>query len=102
MAIKKSAEKADKKEKVVTVDDIKVDRAKDFEKSISFDVTLFGCVKIYGLTYRTYQDKKTGDEKGIISFPSKKGKDDKYYNHAYFFVTDDVLASVEKQIEALI
>lgn len=102
MAIKKSAEKAEKKEVVVTVDDIKVDRAKDFEKSISFDVTVFGCVKIYGCTYRTYQDKKTGDEKGIISFPSKKGKDDKYYNHAYFFVTDDVLASVEKQIEALI
>ena len=102
MAIKKSAEKAEKKKVVVTVDDIKVDRAKDFEKSISFDITVFGCVKIYGCTYRTYQDKKTGDEKGIISFPSKKGKDDKYYNHAYFFVTDDVLASVEKQIEALI
>ena len=103
MAIKKSAEKAEKKEKmVVKPEDVKVDRAKDFEQSISFDMTVFDCIKIYGCTYRTYKEKKTGDEKGIISFPSKKGKDDKYYNHAYFFVTDDVLASVEKQIEALI
>ena len=103
MAIKKSAEKAEKKEKmVVKPEDVKVDRAKDFEQSISFDMTVFDCIKIYGCTYRTYKENKTGDEKGIISFPSKKGKDDKYYNHAYFFVTDDVLASVEKQIEALI
>ena len=103
MAIKKSAEKGKEKEKIVVKpEDVKVDRAKDFEQSISFDMTVFDCIKIYGCTYRTYQDKKSGDEKGIISFPSKKGKDDKYYNHAYFFVTDDVLASVEKQIEALI
>lgn len=103
MAIKKSAKKAEKKEKmVVKPEDVKVDRAKDFEQSISFDMTVFDCIKIYGCNYRTYQDKKSGDEKGIISFPSKKGKDEKYYNHAYFFVTDDVLASVEKQIEALI
>lgn len=99
MAVKKSAT-AEKM--AVKPEDIKVDRAKDFDKSISFDVTLFGCVKIYGCTYRTYQDKKSGEEKGIISFPSKKGKDDKYYNHAYFFVSDDVLAKVEKEIEALI
>ena len=102
MAIKKSAEKAEKEKTVVKPEDVKVDRAKDFEQSISFDMTVFDCIKIYGCTYRTYQDKKTGDEKGIINFPAKKGKDDKYYNHAYFFVTDDVLASIEKQIEALI
>ena len=99
MAIKKSGKAAE--EKRVAVGDIKVDRAKEFEKSISFDATLYGTVKIYGLTYRTWTDKD-GVEKGIIGFPSKKGKDDKYYNHAYFFVSDEVLADVEKQIEALI
>ena len=102
MAIKKAAKEAEEKKVTVNPGDIKVDRAKAFDNSISFDVTLFGCIKIYGCTYRTYQDKKTGEEKGIISFPAKKGKDDKYYNHAYFFVTDEVLASVEKEIEALI
>ncbi len=100
MAIKKTAAAAEKT--AVKPEDIKVDRAKAFDKSISFDVTLFGCVKIYGLTYRTYTDKKTSEEKGIISFPSKKGKDDNYYNHAYFFVSDEVLAKCEKEIEALI
>lgn len=100
MAIKKKAEAEEKL--TVKPEDIKVDRAKSFDTSISFDVTVFGCVKIYGLTYRTYTDKKTNEEKGIISFPSKKGKDEKYYNHAYFFVSDEVLAKCEKEIEALI
>ena len=99
MAIKKSGKTAE--EKLVKVGDIKVDRAKEFEKSISFDATLYGTVKIYGMTYRTWTDND-GVEKGIISFPSKKGKDEKYYNHAYFYVSDKVLADVEKQIEALI
>lgn len=101
MAIKKSGKTVAEK---ITVkpENIKVDRAKEFEKSISFDCTLFDCIKIYGCTYRTYTDKNDNEEKGIISFPSKKGKDDKYYNHAYFYVSDEVLAKVEKEIEALI
>lgn len=102
MAIKKTGKTAAEEKITVNPDNIKVDRAKEFEKSISFDCTLFGCVKIYGCTYRTYTDKNDNEEKGIISFPSKKGKDDKYYNHAYFFVTPEVLAKVEKEIEALI
>lgn len=101
MAIKKSA-KAEEKKIEVTAANVKVDRAKAFDNSISFDVTLFGCVKIYSCTYRTYQDKNTNEEKGIISFPSRKGKDEKYYNHAYFFVNEETLAEIEKQIEALI
>ena len=101
MAVKKSGKSAEEKI-VLKPENVKVDRAKDFEKSISFDITVFGCIKIYGCTYRTYNYKSTGEEKGIISFPSKKGKDDKYYNHVYFFVTDELLASIEKEIEALI
>lgn len=102
MAIKKSDKAAAEEKITVNPNNIKVDRAKEFDKSISFDCTLFGCVKIYGCTYRTYTDKISNEEKGIISFPSKKGKDDKYYNHVYFFVSDEVLAKVEKEIEALI
>ena len=102
MAIKKSGKAAAEEKITVNPDNIKVDRAKEFEKSISFDCTLFGCVKIYGCTYRTYTDKNDNEEKGIISFPAKKGKDGKYYNHAYFFVSDEVLAQCEKEIEALI
>ncbi|MBO7731176.1 MAG: hypothetical protein J6S67_01435 [Methanobrevibacter sp.] len=100
MAIK--AKKTETKKTTIPVELIKVDRAKAFDKAIMFDITVFDCVKIYGCSYRTYNDKQTGEEKGIIGFPSKKGNDDKYYNHAYFFVTDEMLAEIEKQIEALI
>lgn len=100
MAVKKSGKTAETI--VVKPEDIKVDRAKEFDTNISFDITLFGCVKVYGLSYRTWLDPKDGEEKGIIGFPSKKGKDDKYYNHVYFFVSAEVLAKVEKEIEALI
>ncbi len=104
MAIKKTAEKAktENKKATIPVDQIKVTRAHQFDNSISFDVTLYGTVTIYGCTYRTYKPKDSEEEKGIIDFPSKKGKDDKWYKHAYFFVTDEMLASIESQIEALI
>ena len=104
MAIKKTAEKAktDNKKQSIPVDQIKVTRAHQFDNSISFDVTVYGTVTIYGCTYRTYKPKDSEEEKGIVDFPSKKGKDDKWYKHAYFFVTDEMLASIESQIEALI
>lgn len=104
MAIKKTAEKAktDNKKQNIPVDQIKVTRAHQFDNSISFDVTLYGTVTIYGCTYRTYKPKDSEEEKGIIDFPSKKGKDDKWYKYAYFFVTDEMLTSIESQIEALI
>lgn len=104
MSIKKTAEKAktENKKQNIPVDQIKVTRAHQFDNSISFDVTVYGTVTIYGCTYRTFKPKDSEEEKGIIDFPSKKGKDDKWYKHAYFFVTDEMLASIESQIEALI
>ena len=101
MAIKKTSEKKTENKKAeIPADQIKVTRAHQFDNSISFDVQLYGTITIYGCIYRTYE--KDGEEKGIVGFPSRKGKDDKYYNHAYFFVTDEMLATIEKQIEALI
>ena len=104
MAIKKTADKAktENKKATIPVDQIKVTRAHQFANSISFDVTLYDTVTIYGCSYKTYKPKDSDEEKGIIDFPSKKGKDDKWYKHAYFFVTDEMLASIESQIEALI
>ena len=101
MAIKKTSEKkTENKKPEIAASAIKVTRAHQFDNSISFDVQLYGSITIYGCTYRTYE--KDGEEKGIVGFPSRKGKDDKWYNHAYFFVTDEMLATIEKQIEALI
>ena len=104
MAIKKTSEAktATAKKAEIPADQIKVTRAHQFDNSISFDVQLYGTISIYGCTYRTYKPEGADEEKGIVGFPSRKGKDDKWYNHAYFFVTDEMLASIEKQIEALI
>lgn len=104
MAIKKTSEAktATAKKAEIPADQIKVTRAHQFDNSISFDVQLYGTITIYGCTYRTYKPEGADEEKGIVGFPSRKGKDDKWYNHAYFFVTDEMLASIEKQIEALI
>ena len=103
MAIKKTSEaKTTAKKAEIPADQIKVTRAHQFDNSISFDVQLYGTISIYGCTYRTYKPKGADEEKGIVGFPSRKGKDDKWYNHAYFFVTDEMLAAIEKQIEALI
>ena len=92
----------DSKKYNVPAQSIKVDRAKSFDKAIMFDMTVLDCIKIYGCSYRTYTDKQTGEEKGIVGFPQKQGKDNKWYNHVYFFVTEEALAEIEKQIEALI
>ena len=104
MAIKKTSEAktATAKKAEIPADQIKVTRAHQFDNSISFDVQLYGTITIYGCTYRTYKPEGADEEKGIVGFPSRKGKDDKWYNHEYFFVTDEMLASIEKQIEALI
>lgn len=84
--------------------EVKVTRAKDFSKdgktTIAFDMEANG-VTIYGCWYRTATNKK-GEEFASISFPSRKGEDGKYYSHAYFKIEADVLADIEKQIEALI
>ena len=101
MAIKKTSEKKTENKKAeIPADQIKVTRAHQFDNSISFDVQLYGTITIYGCTYRTYE--KDGEEKGFVGFPSRKGKNDTWYNHAYFFVTDEMLAAIEKQIESLI
>lgn len=103
MAIKKTSEKKTENKKAeIPADQIKVTRAHQFDNSISFDVQLYGTITIYGCTYRTYKPEGADEEKGIVGFPSRKGKDDKWYNHTYFFVTDEMLAAIEKQIEALI
>ena len=103
MAIKKTSEKkTENKLAEIPADQIKVTRAHQFDNSISFDVQLYGTITIYGCTYRTYKPEGADEEKGIVGFPSRKGKDDKWYKHAYFFVTDEMLAAIEKQIDALI
>lgn len=82
--------------------EIQVTRVKEFNSGdIFFDCTVNG-VKLYGLTYKSGVSEKTGKEYTFVSFPSKKGSDDKYYNHCYFNIDDNTLSDIEKQIESML
>ena len=81
--------------------DITVKRVKEFNGSYAFDMEVNG-VMIYGCWYREYERKDGSGSFAAIQFPSRKAEDDKYYNHAYIRVTDDIIKNIEKQIEAML
>ena len=81
--------------------EVEVKRAKEFPSGdIAIDLEVNG-VTIYGCVYKSGTNKD-GKEYSFVSFPSKKGSDDKYYNHAWFKIDDDLLKDIESQIEKLI
>lgn len=73
----------------------KVVRANQVEDLVFFDVEING-VTIYGCKV---VEGKNGD---FISFPSHKGKDGKYYNHAYIKLSDDQAKDIISQVENMI
>lgn len=73
----------------------KVTRANQVQDTVYFDVvingvTIYGCKVIEG---------KNGD---FISFPSHKGKDDKYYNYCYIKLSDEQTVDIVKQVEEML
>lgn len=84
------------KKKDVNVEvNVKVVRANQFEDLVYFDVEING-VTIYGCKV---VEGKNGD---FISFPYHKGKDGKYYNHAYIKLTDEQAKEIISQVENMI
>ena len=84
-----------KKEANEVVIDAKVTRANQVNDAVFFDmvvngVTIYGCKVVEG---------KNGD---FISFPSHKGKDGKYYNHAWVKLSDDDTSAIVKQVEEML
>ena len=73
----------------------KVTRANQVKDTVYFDVVING-VTIYGCKV---VEGKNGD---FISFPSHKGKDDKYYNHVYIKLSDEQTADIVKQVEEML
>lgn len=72
-----------------------VTRAHQFDDgSVTFDMSVDGFVFIYGC--RIYDGK---DDKPFISFPSRKGNDGKYWNHAYMKLSEEQVEDLAKQIE---
>ena len=95
MALNKN-KKTETKETEQTTYTVEVTRAKDIIGSYAFDMKVNG-VMIYGCWLK---ETKAGEN--FVSFPSYKGKDDKWYSYAYFKIDADTQADIEKQIEALV
>ena len=95
MARRSKEEKAAKEEKKSVVSDLKVLRATEFEDNIFFDMEVNG-VTIYGCRY---VEGKNGD---FIAFPSKKGKDGKYYKHAYVELDEAMVSLIDEQLDGLL
>lgn len=78
------------------------DLTKDGEEgcNIAFD-WIVNDVKIYGCFYREGKDKN-GKDYTLISFPSHKGTDGKYYSYAYVKLTDEQVEAISKDIEKVL
>lgn len=99
----KSAEQAQAQAltiEVLRAKDFTKDDAKENECSIVFDMKVNG-VTIYGCWYRTGSDKK-GEDYEMVSFPSQKGKDGKYYNHAYVQLQQSDIDFISSEIEKML
>lgn len=81
-----------KKENNEVTVNAKVTRANQVNDTVFFDmevngVTIYGCKVVEG---------SKGD---FISFPSHKGKDGKYYNHAWVKLTEEQSKEIIAQVE---
>ena len=76
--------------------EINVTRAKQFDNGgVVFDVEING-VTIYGC--RVVEGSK-GD---FVSFPARKGSDDKYYSHAFYKLSEAETKEIISQVEKLL
>lgn len=81
---------------------IEVKRAHELDNgTIMFDMVVNG-VTIYGCNYKVLTRKDNGEEFAKIGFPSRKGSDGKYYNQAYFKITDDLVKVIEAGIDSVL
>ena len=69
------------------------------QDTYAFDMVVNG-ITIYSCWYR--QGVKNGKEWSMISFPSQKASNGKYYNHVFFPISDTLKAAIEKQMESLL
>lgn len=90
---RRNKEGNEKKSPVIS--DIKVLRAKEYKETTFFDLEVNG-VKIYGCRF---MEGKNGN---FIAFPSKKGSDGKYYNHAYVELDVAMVNLIDEELDKLL
>jgi len=95
--------KSTKKTEEATVNyKVEVIRAKEIKLgTIAFDMKV-NDVTIYGCFYKAGVSEKTKKDYEIISFPSHKGADDKYYNYVWFNISDELKSEIIKQLGDLV
>lgn len=73
----------------ITIDDITINRANEIkEGTVMFDLTV-GHVKIYGMSMR-HLTNKDGEEWDALSFPARKADNGKYYDIAWFPMSNEL------------
>ena len=92
---KKAETKKESKKEETIKNVIKVTRGHVFDDgTVAFDMEVNG-VSIYNSTLR---EGKNGQ---FVSFPSRKAKDGKYYSHVYVKLSEEDVADIIEQLEAL-
>lgn len=94
---KKAETKTTEAKDVITFKDMEFTRI----HLINDDLVMFDCkvrgIQIYGMSCRHYKnDKGEGD---IIGFPSRKSKEGKYYNEAWFPISAELKEEIVQHIE---
>ena len=96
MPINKNTTKKEEKTMTYEVKAHHVRSVKNKPDNYTFTLSVNG-VEINWCKYITYTDDN-GDRVSFVSFPQYQGKDGKYYNHAYFKITDELFKVIEDQI----
>ena len=95
--MKKPNETPENEQNEIDVMSFEINRVSQYKKTVFFDMTLNG-IKIYGCTV---VEGRKGD---FVSFPSRKGSDNKWYSIVYARLSEHdqeiILAEVEKQLNA--
>lgn len=105
MAINHNKKTEDKAEQAQALA-IEVLRAHDLTKddqkgcNIAIDLKING-VTVYGCFYREGEDKN-GKDYTLVSFPSHKGNDGKYYNYAYVKLSDADIEQIGRDVEKML
>lgn len=69
---------------------------KDDREDITFSLRLFNVAYMYGVRLA-----KTRDNNLFISFPSRKGSDDRYYNHCYVELSEETEGAIIAKVKEI-